>query len=187
MEIKSQPDYHMYNFNEDKGFLVGKFDNDEKFWKHYFANKETIDAKCKQLDADSNWHMYRCGREITPTVEPVEPEDIGDKIIIIDSPIVFAGKSTLTENYIHKIMHDAEKEGRKVIVIDDIDDPTSGLKSLNPDWLRGLAAAEFKSMQNIPIIAPPPMVEIGGFTPPKTREQKRKEKRDSEKKNKKRK
>lgn len=191
MENQSQPTYSMYNLDEDKGFVVGDFDNDEKFWEHYFANKEAIEAKCKQLDADSNWHMHRSGREITPTVEPVrsvEPEHFdGEKnILIIDEGYrEFVGKSALTEGYIHQIMHNAEKEGRKIIVIDDVDDPTS--LNMNPDWLRNLAVAEFKSMQNIPITAPPPMVEIGGFTPPKTREQKRKEKRDNEKKNKKRK
>jgi hypothetical protein len=195
-ENESQPSYSMYNFNEDKSFFVGDFDNDEKFWEHYFANRETIEAKCKQLDADSNWHMHRSGRETTPTIEPVrlvEPEHFdGEKnILIIDEGYrEFVGKSALTEGYIHQITHNAEKEGRKIIVIDAIDDPTSGLKSLNnPDLLRelGFAAEQFKTMQNIPIIAPPPMVEIGGFTPPKTREQKRKEKRDNEKKNKKRK
>ena len=189
MEIKSQPTYSMYNFDEDKGFVVGFFDNDEKFWEHYFANQESIDAKCKQLDA-GNWHMHRSGREIAPTIEPVrlvEPEHFAvGKILIDEGYREFVGTSALTDDYIHQIMHDAEKEGRKVIIVDDADD-TSLNQHLNPDWLRVLAAAEFKSMQNIPIIAPPPMVEIGGFTPPKTREQKRKEKRDNEKKNKKRK
>ena len=63
LESLDMPDYHMYNFNGDKGFFVGKFENDEKFWEYYFANKETIDFRCKKFD-EGSWHMHRMGREI---------------------------------------------------------------------------------------------------------------------------
>lgn len=57
MTTKKLYDYYMWNWEETKGFRVGAFESDEKFWEHYWQNKE-IAAHCKKLDA-GNWYMSR--------------------------------------------------------------------------------------------------------------------------------